>query len=328
MSRDPSLNGMIYFEAVARHGRVARAAEDLRVSPSAVSQQIKLLEEMLGVSLFRRDKRQLSLTLEGEQLFMAVTSALGLLRNARQTVSRQRASHQLIIRMVPSFAVRWLSPRLAGFINENPEWDLRIDANPDPSNFDREVVDLDIRYGPTTWEGLHCEMILSDYVLPLCSPTYRDEIRKAHGPDDHNVLKNARLIDSVRAVIQWNNWLAGHRIIRSSTASALRFDRSSMALQQAINNIGVALESTTLAAQELREGSLVPLAPSLGAVRFPAYWLVSPSRHQSRKLVQVFRSWILTEAESHEKYVESFLKENNIEAENTLDVFNNITPTS
>ena len=101
-----------------------------------------------------------------------------------------------------------------------------------------------------------------------------------------------------------------------------------MALQQAINNIGVALESTTLAAQELREGSLVPLAPSLGAVRFPAYWLVSPSRHQSRKLVQVFRSWILTEAESHEKYVESFLKENNIESENTLDVFNNITPTS
>lgn len=328
MSRDPSLNGMIYFEAVARHGRVARAAEDLNVSPSAVSQQIKLLEEMLGVSLFRRDKRQLSLTLEGEQLFMAVTSALGLLRNARQTVSRQRASHQLIIRMVPSFAVRWLGPRLAGFINENPEWDLRIDANPDPSNFDREVVDLDIRYGPTTWEGLHCEMILSDYVLPLCSPTYRDEIHEAYGPDDHNVLKNARLIDSVRAVVQWNNWLAGHRIIRSSTASALRFDRSSMALQQATNNIGVVLESTTLAAQELLDGSLVPLAPSLGAVRFPAYWLVSPSRHQSRKLVQVFRNWILTEAEAHEKYVLSFLKENNIEAESTLDVFNNITPTN
>ena len=120
MSRDPTLNGMIYFEAVARHGKVARAAEDLGVSPSAVSQQIKLLEEMLGVSLFRREKRQLSLTLEGEQLFKAVTSALGLLRNARQTVSRQRTSHQLIIRIVPSFAVRWLGPRLADFINQNP----------------------------------------------------------------------------------------------------------------------------------------------------------------------------------------------------------------
>lgn len=328
MSRDPTLNGMIYFEAVARHGKVARAAEDLNVSPSAVSQQIKLLEEMLGVSLFRRDKRQLSLTLEGEQLFMAVTSALGLLRNARQTVSRQKASYQLIIRTVPSFGIRWLGPRLAGFINQNPEWDLRIDANPDPSNFDREVVDFDIRYGPTAWEGLHCEIILYDYVLPLCSPTYRDKIREAYGPDDRNVLQNARLIDSVRAIIQWNNWLAGHRIIRSSTASALRFDRSSMALQQAINNIGVVLESTTLAEKELLDGSLVPLAPSLGAVRFPAYWIVSPSRHQSRKLVHVFRDWILTEAEGHEKYVLSFLTENNIEAESTLDIYNNITPTN
>lgn len=323
MSRDPSLNGMIYFEAVARHGKVARAAEDLNVSPSAVSQQIKLLEEMLGISLFRREKRQLSLTLEGEQLFMAVTSALGLLRNARQTVSRQRESHQLIIRMVPSFAVRWLGPRLAGFIDQNPQWDLRIDASPDPSNFDREVVDLDIRYGSSTWEGLHCELILSDYVLPLCSPVYRERIRSAYGTDDRDALQNARLIDSVRAVIQWNTWLASHRLIRPSTAAALRFDRSSMALQQAVNDIGVVLESTTLAAKELLDGSLVPLAPTLGAVRFPAYWIVSPSRHQSRKLVQVFRDWVLAEAGEHEKLISGFLRENNIEAERTLDIFDN-----
>lgn len=324
MSRDPSLNGMIYFEAVARHGRVARAAEDLKVSPSAVSQQIKFLEEMLGVSLFRRDKRQLSLTLEGEQLFMAVTSAFGLLRNARQTVSRQRESHQLIIRVMPSFAVRWLSPRLAGFIHQNPEWDLRIDASPDPSNFDREVVDFDIRYGPTTWEGLHCEQVLSDYVLPMCSPGYRDRLYQEHGPDEKEVLKNARLIDSVRAVIQWDNWLATHQIVRTSSSAALRFDRSSMALEQAINNVGVALESTTLARKELFDGSLVPLTPSLGAVRFPAYWIVSPSRHQSRKLVQVFKSWVRTEAEEHESAMISFLQKNSITVGSTLDTFNNI----
>lgn len=327
MSRDPSLNGMIYFEAVARHGRVARAAEDLKVSPSAVSQQIKLLEEMLGVSLFRRDKRQLSLTLEGEQLFMAATSAFDILRNARQTISRQRESRQLIIRMMPSFAVRWLGPRLAGFIRQNPEWDLRIDASPDPSNFDREIVDFDIRYGPTTWEGLHCELVLSDYVLPMCSPVYRDQLRDAHGSDDKAIIQNSRLIDSVRAVIQWENWLAFQRISRTSHSAALRFDRSSMALEQAINDIGVVLESTTLAQRELFDGSLVPLAPSLGAVRFPAYWIVSPSRHQSRKLVQVFKNWILTEAEAHERAMLSFLQENAITTDSTLDAFNNIAPT-
>ncbi|WP_165854934.1 LysR family transcriptional regulator [Marinobacter sp. JSM 1782161] len=326
MSRDPSLNGMIYFEAVARHGRVARAADDLKVSPSAVSQQIKLLEEVLGVSLFRRDKRQLSLTLEGEQLFTAATSAFGLLRNARQTISRQRESHQLIIRMMPSFAVRWLGPRLAGFIRQNPEWDLRIDASPDPSNFDREVVDFDIRYGPATWEGLHCELVLSDYVMPMCSPAYRDMLREEYGGDDREMLCNARLIDSVKAVIQWDNWLAAQRISRSSKSAALRFDRSSMALEQAVNDIGVVLEATTLARKELFDGSLVPLAPTLDVVRFPAYWIVSPSRHQSRKLVQVFKNWLLAEAEEHERVMLAFLKEHNMTANSTLDVFNNITP--
>lgn len=326
MARDPSLNGMIYFEAVARHGRIARAAEDLKVSPSAVSQQIKLLEEMLGVSLFRREKRQLSLTLEGEQLFMAVTPALGMLRNARQTVFKQRASHQLIIRMVPSFAVRWLGPRLAGFIDENPEWDLRIEASPDPSNFDREVVDLDIRYGLSAWEGLHCELILSDYVLPLCSPAYRDRMHEVHGDDDHSILHNARLIDSVRSAVQWDNWLAGHGTMRSSTAATLRFDRSSMALQQAVNHVGVALESTTLAAKELTEGTLVPLTPSLGAVKFPAYWIVSPSRHQSRKLVQVFRQWILAQAEEHERFAATFLRQNEIETNTGLNIIGSLDP--
>lgn len=325
MSRDPSLNGMIYFEAVARHGRVARAADDLKVSSSAVSQQIKLLEEVLGVSLFRRDKRQLSLTLEGEQLFAAATSAFSMLRHARQTISRQRESHQLIIRMMPSFAVRWLGPRLADFIQQNPEWDLRIDASPDPSNFDREVVDFDIRYGPTTWEGLHCELILSDYVMPMCSPAYREQLYQAHGHDERILLSHARLIDSVKAVVQWDHWLTAQRIKRSTASAALRFDRSSMALEQAVNNIGVVLESTTLAQKELFDGTLVPLTPSLEVVRFPAYWIVSPSRHQSRKLVQVFKRWLLAAADEHERQMLSFLDQHGLNTHCTLDVFHNIT---
>ncbi|MFC6671161.1 LysR substrate-binding domain-containing protein [Marinobacterium aestuariivivens] len=320
MSRDPSLNGMIYFEAVARNGRVARAAEELNVSPSAVSQQIKLLEELLGISLFRRDKRQLSLTLEGEQLYMAATSAFGILRNARQSISRHRESHQLILRVSPSFAVRWLGPKLADFIRHNPEWDLRIDASPDPSNFDREVVDLDIRYGHGNWAGLHCEEILSDYVLPICSPEYRDRLRKVSN-SDLEVLQNARLVDSIKAILQWDNWLAKHRITRNSNSSALRFDRSSMAIQQAINSVGVVLESTTLAYDELASGTLVPLVPELGAIRFPAYWIVCPSRHQSRKLVQVFSNWVIQQAEYHEEKINRFLEEKQVPIYDDPDIF-------
>lgn len=306
MSRDPSLNSMIYFESVARHGRVARAAEELHVSPSAVSQQIKQLEENLGISLFRREKRQLSLTQEGEQLYMAATSAFTALRDARKSISRQRESHQIIMRASPSFAVRWLGPRLSSFISDHPTWDFRVDASPDPSNFEREVVDMDLRYGRGNWPGLHSEPIIYDYLLPLCSPDYQAYLQKSCTSAAER-LSEARLIDSVKTTMQWENWLARHRIQRRTDNSALRFDRSSMAIQQAVNGLGVVLDSTTLAQEELTEGRLVPLAPELGAIRFPAYWIVSPARHQSRRLVKVFSEWIKAEAEQHSREVEAYL---------------------
>ncbi|WP_292949338.1 MULTISPECIES: LysR substrate-binding domain-containing protein [unclassified Neptuniibacter] len=302
MSRDPSLNGMIYFEAVARHGKVARAAEELNVSPSAVSQQLKLLEEMLGVGLFKRDKRQLSLTLEGERLFMACSSAFGILKNARRVISRKRNSHQLIVKVIPSFAVRWLGPRLHSFIEQYPEWDLRIDATPDPTNFDREVVDFDIRYGPSDWPGLYCLPVLHDYVLPMCSPEYREYLFSL-GSTMEAQLQEARLVDSVKAMLQWEAWLARQRLSRNSNVPALRFDRSSMAIQQAVNGVGLVLESTTLAIDELRSGKLVPAFPEAGSIKLPAYWVVSPSRHQSRKLYQLFTAWLQEEAKVHQEVV-------------------------
>ena len=311
MSRDPRLNAMIYFESVARHGRVARAAEELHVSASAVSQQIKQLEENLGISLFRREKRQLSLTQEGEQLYMAATSAFTALRDARKSISRQRESHQIIMRASPSFAVRWLGPRLSRFIAEHPTWDFRVDASPDPSNFEREVVDLDLRYGRGNWPGLHSEAIVYDYLMPMCSPDYLVQLED-HDTSPEERLTQARLIDSVKTTMQWDNWLARHRIQRRSDTSALRFDRSSLAIQQAINGLGVVLDSTTLARDELLDGTLVPLVPELGAIRFPGYWIVSPARHQSRRLVKVFSEWIKAEAQQHSREVEKYLAQHKI----------------
>lgn len=299
MSRDPSLNGMIYFEAVARHGKVARASEELNVSASAVSQQIKLLEEMLGVALFKRHKRQLSLTLEGERLFMASSSAFGILKNARRVISRKRDSHQLIVKVIPSFAVRWLGPRLHSFITQYPEWDLRIDATPDPTNFEREVVDFDIRYGPSDWPGLYCLPVLHDYILPMCSPEYRDYLQGLNGTMEEK-LQQTRLIDSVKAMLQWEAWFARLHFSRNADVPAIRFDRSSMAIQQAVNGVGVVLESTTLAVEELLSGKLVPAYSEVGAIKIPAYWVVSPSQHQSRKLYQLFTNWLLEEAEAHQ----------------------------
>lgn len=323
MSRDPSLNGMIYFESVARNGRVTRAAEELCVSPSAVSQQLKQLEELLGIKLFRREKRQLSLTLEGEQLYLATAAAFGALNNARQSISKRRESRQLILKASPSFAVRWFGPKLHTFISKYPEWDLRIDASPDPSNFDREFVDIDIRYGHGDWTGLDTRLILADYVLPMCSPAYKEQIIK-HDSSNHSIFQNARLIDSVKTIVQWDTWLARHRIERCSTNSDLRFDRSAMAIQQAINGVGVILDSTTLTIEELKSGALVPLVPHLGAMQFPAYWGVAPARHMARKLVCIFLDWVNSEASAHEKTVRDYLTKESILIKDEPDIFSHL----
>lgn len=126
--RDINIKAIEYFESVARLGSVTKSAEELGVSPSAVSQQIRHLETQFGVKLFRREKRRLTLTQNGEILFQTAAQAFGALRNVRSAITRQRDLRNLIIRVSPSFGVRWLGPRIAGFLADNAEWNIRIDA--------------------------------------------------------------------------------------------------------------------------------------------------------------------------------------------------------
>lgn len=297
--REIALNAMVYFEAVARHSRVTTAAEELLVSPSAVSQQIKALEESLGVRLFRRVKRRLVLTEEGERLYQSTTQALRILREARRKVTRRRDTRTLILRVSASFGVRWLGPRVAGFVEANPLWDLHIDATPELTEFEKETVDLDIRYGVGDWPGLFSEAIVNDAVLPLCAPDY-PLLRREHDSDPASRLVNARLIHTVKAALTWDWWLDHHGIAGIETSGGLRFDRSSMSLRAAMDGAGVVLETATLAMNELRSGELVPMFPELGVAQFPAYWIICPNRHLNRRAVKVFCDWLRTEAREHE----------------------------
>ncbi len=300
MSRDLNLNGYLFFEALARRGTLSKAAAELSVSPSAVSQQIKLLEQQLGVKLFRRQGRSLSLTLEGEQLFQASSAAIGILRDARRNLGQTRDSHRLALRVSPSFGVRWLGPRLSDFVARYPEWKLRVDAAPDPTDFDREIIDIDIRYGTGDWPGLHSSPLAPDVVLPLCAPGYRDRLG-AGG------LADARLIDSARALCQWDRWLIETGQTGVTSDKSLLIDRSSMALQLALDGAGVVLESMTLAAREVAAGRLVPLCPDHPALAFPAYWITCPHRHLSRRAVRVVSAWLADQVASHEAEVMTLL---------------------
>ncbi|WP_075220495.1 LysR family transcriptional regulator [Acuticoccus yangtzensis] len=303
---DINLKAMHHFEAVARLGSVTLAAHELAVSPSAVSQQLKTLETQFGVRLFRREKRRLVLTADGDRLFRTTTQAFGALRNARSAILRQRHMRSLTVRVTPSFGVRWLGPRIAAFSADNAEWAIRIDATPDFTNFDTEATDFDLRYGHGDWTGLSVTPIMGDIVLPLCSPDYLARLRDVSA-DPVEQLAHARLIDSVKSLYRWDIWLAGNGIAIGDLSYPFLFDRSSMSIEMAKQSGGIALDSANLCLGELERGELVPFAPVFGAVQYPAYWLVCPPRHHARRIVKRFAAWIGEACAAHEATVRALL---------------------
>jgi LysR family transcriptional regulator, glycine cleavage system transcriptional activator len=297
--RDINIRAMEHFEAVARLGSVTKAAAELNVSPSAVSQQVRALEAQLGVRLFRREKRRLVLTLDGDRMFQTISQAFGAIRNARSAISRQREARNLILRVSPSFGVRWLGPRIADFAARNPEWNIRVDATPDFTAFETETVDFDLRYGPGGWAGLSVEPVMHDLVLPMCSPDYLRHLY-AISEDPAEQIAAARLIDSVKTLYRWDLWLASNRIEIGDLTYPFRFDRSSMSIELAKQSGGLALDSVTLCLPELERGELVPLSTAFPVIDFPAYWLVCPPRHFNRRIVARFSGWLTERAAEHE----------------------------
>jgi DNA-binding transcriptional LysR family regulator len=304
--RDLNIKATEYFEAVARLGTVTKAAGELGVSPSAVSQQVRLLETQFGVKLFRREKRRLVLTLDGDRLFQTASQAFGAIRNARSAITRQRDLRNLTLRVSPSFGVRWLGPRIADFATENPEWNIRIDATPDFTAFETEAVDFDLRYGLGGWAGLTVNCVMHDLVLPLCSPDYLEKLQQA-SPDPVQQLRAARLIDSAKALFRWDLWLASNRVELPDLTYPFRFDRSSMSIELAKEGGGLALDSVALCLPELRSGQLVPFSTDFAVIDFPAYWFVCPARHFNRRIVARFSDWVTETAHRHESDARTLL---------------------
>lgn len=297
--RDINIKAIEYFESVARLGSVKGSAQELGVTPSAVSQQIRLLEGQFGVKLFRRERRRLILTQDGEILFQTATQAFGALRNARSAITRQRDLRNLILRVSPSFGVRWLGPRIGSFLTDNPEWNIRVDATQDFTAFETETVDFDLRYGDGDWAGLSVTRVMNDLIMPMCSPDYLRRLQQI-SDDPVEQLGQSNLIDSVKTIFRWDLWLALNRITLPDLIYPMAFDRSSMSLELARQGHGVALDSVNLCLPDLRAGRLVPVSTHFPVVDFAAYWMACPQRHMSRRIVGRFRDWILAEAAVHE----------------------------
>ena len=288
----PPLKGIIAFEVVARLGSVNKAADELNVTASAVSHQIANLEGFVGRKLFERTSRGLMLTPVGERYRHDLTGALALIASAAQNARSSEGIEVLRIHVSPSFASLWLMPRLPSFLAEHPDLRVQLSAAHTHSDFSRGEVDLDIRYGAIRWGDLHVETIFAEEVLPLISPGLLERV-VIRSADD---LISQPLILSDVNVVQWPRWFAAHGVPLSPGTYALRFDRAYLAIDAAVQGLGIALESIRLAAASLQRGDLVPVFSDRKGLQVHAHHLVYPAAHGKWKKVAQFVTWLRREA--------------------------------
>ncbi|MDJ0955391.1 MAG: transcriptional regulator GcvA [Arenicellales bacterium] len=293
--RLPPLNALRAFEAAARHLSFTKAAEELYVTQSAISHQVKLLEDYLGIKLFRRLNRALVLTDEGQLYLPPVMRVFDQLHEATKRLTENEARGRLTVSVLPSFAARWLVPRLGQFIKTYPELDVRVAPSLELVDFARDDVDLGIRYGRGRYPGLRVDRLMTEDVFPVCSPELLKGDQPLQQPQDlkHHVLMH----DDEHG--EWGTWLLSAGVKDIDPTRGPTFTDSSMLIQAAVAGQGVALARGALAADDLASGALVrPFTLSL-PVEY-AYYIVCPEETADRPKVAAFREWLLQEARGQE----------------------------
>lgn len=289
-NRLPSLSGLRAFEATARHLSVTHAAGELNVTPGAVSLQIRDLEQSLGVRLFERRPRQLSLTEDGEGYFKAMRSAFRLMREATDELLARARPATLSISCTPTFAAQWLVPRLPHFEERFPGLDIRISASNRLVDFVRDGVDIAIRHGFGRYEGLVSERLLDDDLVPVIAPALRETVPL----DAPNDLCDHVLIHDVHRQ-DWRLWLEAMGVAGIDAMRGPVFNDSNGAIEAAKAGDGVILVRLSLVAREIQERRLV--APfSRGVSTGLAYYIVYPPGALDRPAVTALRQWLTEEA--------------------------------
>jgi LysR family glycine cleavage system transcriptional activator len=275
------------FETVARRLSFALAAGELHLTPSAVSHQIAKLEDLLGTRLFERQPSGIVLTGPGKAYLDRVAGALGAIGAATDDV-RSGVRNTLYVHSTPSFASLWLMPKIADFAQAHPSVSLSMSSSPTHSDFGIGQVDLDIRYGVPNWPQLVVEPIFDERILPLANPAFIERHR-IESPED---LLHVPLIQSTVSVVQWPDWFDARDVVAPVPRFAYRFDRAYMALDAAVQGLGVALESSSIGAGHIAEGRLRPIFDASWALPVQAHFLVYPARHRERREVANFIAWL------------------------------------
>lgn len=278
------------FEAAGRTGSFRDAARELRVTPSAVSHAIRKLEQLLCTTLFEREGRAVQLSAEGETLMRHAELAFTELRRGIELVTA-RGPRLLRLHCAPSFAAKWLLPRLTGFLALHPQIDLRLSVVVGPDSFANNDCDADIVYGRPVDEGLIVLPLGEEVVTPLCAPEMARQIRT---PAD---LHDQLLIQTCPRLGHWEDWFDRNGL-GVPPSHGIRFEQSHLAIAAAAAGLGVALESRRLAERDILSGRLAaPLAGRAQDIRYPAHYLVFPRLGRQRHVLRLFAQWLADELE-------------------------------
>ncbi|WP_440053868.1 transcriptional regulator GcvA [Pseudoalteromonas sp. T1lg65] len=293
--RFPPLNALKAFEAAARHLSFTKAAEELYVTQAAVSHQIKILEEHLGLKLFLRKNRALLLTEEGQGYYLDIKDIFTQLVDATEKLLARGAKGSLTVSLTPSFAIQWLVPRLSKFNERHPEIDVRIKAQDQDDNSLTDDVDVAIYYGRGNWNSVQMHKLHTEYLVPLCSPFLLTGPKPLNQPND--LAQHTLLHDTTRRA--WKAWMKTAGVRNVSADAGPIFSHSSMVLQAAIHGQGVALGNSVLAKPDIDAGRLViPFSHHLESKN--AYYLVFREAQSELGKIVSFKEWMLDMVE-HEQ---------------------------
>jgi LysR family glycine cleavage system transcriptional activator len=295
-ARLPSLNGLRAFEAAARHLSFTHAAAELNVTQTAISHQIRRLEQELGISLFVRQNRALALTPEARDYLPGVRAAFNDLRLATDRLQRRDNDHVLTVSTLASLAAKWLLPRLSAFQEAHPGIDVRITTSTALVDFKSGDVDAAIRYGRGHWPGLRADWLTADQLFPVCSPALLTGNKPLRCPQDlsnHVLLHTSQAYDD-----DWRLWLTAAGLPTTiSKLPGLTFDLILMTVQAAIDGYGVAIGRTTYVEGDIAKGRLVvPFEITLPADA--GFYLVSPKASAEKPKLAAFRQWLVASVQA------------------------------
>lgn len=305
--RYPSMSSLRALEAAARHLNYTHAAEDLFVTQSAISHQIKHIEELWGIRLFERRGRHLVLTEEGHALVPIVREFIRRLTSTLEDLKEpQPALSALRVTLLQSFAFKWLVPRLGHFNHEYPEIDIWISTSDELVDFDSENADVGIRLGYGNWRNLYEELLLQEYVFPVCSPHFLEEYGKPESPEDLLSLPLLRR-NAIDILQRWRDWFRDAGVTVRKMPKGTQFPQTSLAIQAAIDDQGVALARSAHVLDDIKAGRLVKLFPEVKSKSNLSYFFVCTSGRESEPQIKAFRGWLKREAEKSEDEFDKML---------------------